>query len=173
MRKRERRLEPLERDALPAQQVADALERGDGQQPGQNRRIEHVEFARHDAAFSLQARLLPDDGRFELQLAAFDPAGLVQRLQKIAGVGGGQAELLPFAVRRQGQRKLATVGQPATEVGRAPAIRVADQIGVHRGKDGGADDHALCLQVHPHRRLESGRGGFLVPLGRVLIRAMA
>ena len=83
---------------------------------------------------------MPRDPRFDLQRSAFDAAGLVQRLQKIAGIGGGQAELLPLVVRDQGQGKLAAVGQPATEVGRAPAVRAADQIGVDFGKDRGVDD---------------------------------
>ena len=156
---RERRLEALERDALSAQQVADALEGGDGQQPGQNWRIAHVEFAHHELAFCLQARLLPDDGRFELQLAPSIRLVCVQRLQKIAGVGGGQTELLPPPSGVRVSANWPPLGSLPREVGRAPAIRVADEIGVHGGEGGSVDDQALGLQVQPQRRLEPCRAG--------------
>ena len=89
---RERQLELVEVDPLPAQQVADAGQRGDRQQAREQRRLEQREPLDLEPAARLEGRHLARDRRLEHERAARDLRGLVQGLQQIAGVVAGEPQ---------------------------------------------------------------------------------
>ena len=139
---REWQLQPVEMDALAAQEVADAGQRGHRQQAREQRRVEQREAVDPQLALEGERRHLLQDLGLQLELAALDLGGLIQRPQESAGVVTGDAQRRCAINLGQGQRHGATFGQPAMQLGRAPAFAVADQTSIHLA-------HAVLAEQDP------------------------